>query len=72
MIITEPAAAPVQATFLRAHLRLMAVGMKNSRMTGRQMLDKATAITGKDYKRGQYGVAVNDLTAIIDAAKKAT
>lgn len=65
--ITNPADKRVQAVFFKGHLKLMSLGMKNSTMTGRQMLDKAEAITGKTYKRGQYDVAVQDLQALIDA-----
>jgi len=39
----------VQAVFLKAHLLLMSAGMKHSQ------------ISGKTYKRGQYGVARKDL-----------
>lgn len=65
--ITNPGESKVQAIFLKGHLKLLSLGMKNSRFTGRQMLDKAEAITGKTYKRGQYDVAVQDLQALIDA-----
>ena len=60
----EPGTAQrLVAVTLKGHLKLMALGMKNSRISGRQMLDKATAITGKKYKRGQYDLAVQDLEA---------
>lgn len=65
-IIQTPACNRLQAVFLKGHLKLMSLGMKNSRFSGRQMLDKAAAVTGKTYKRGQYDLAVQDLQAIID------
>lgn len=65
--ITNPADNRVQAVFLKGHLKLMSLGMKNSHYSGRGLLDKAEAITGKTYKRGQYDVAVQDLQALIDA-----
>ena len=39
----------------------MSLGMKNSKMSGKQMLALATNITGQDYKRGQYIKALQDL-----------
>lgn len=53
------------AIFLKGHLKLMAVGMKNSQISGTQMLAKATALTGRKYKRGQYKLAVQDLETFI-------
>ena len=58
------------AIFLKGHLKLMSVGMKNSQISGSQMLAKATAITGTKYKRGQYGKAVDDLQTLIDYFKE--
>lgn len=57
----------VQAVFLKAHLKLMSVGLKNSQISGKQMLEKASAITGKKYKRGEYAVARKDLTDWLEA-----
>tara|TARA_E500000305_G_C3807059_1_gene136696 strand:+ start:40 stop:234 length:195 start_codon:yes stop_codon:yes gene_type:complete len=51
----------VQAIFLKGHLKLMSLGMKNSKMSGKQMLALATNITGQNYKRGQYIKALQDL-----------
>lgn len=59
--ITDPGSSLVQAIFLRAHLGLLAKGMKNSRMTGTQILLAVTAVTGRTYKRGQYQAAIDDL-----------
>jgi hypothetical protein len=55
----------IVAVFLHAHLKLLALGMKNSRHSGLAILKKASAITGKPYKRGQYRLAVNDLVTFI-------
>lgn len=66
MIIENPGRPEVQAAFLKAHLKLMSLGMKNSRMSGTEMLVKASRITGNKYKRGQYVQAVADLQKIID------
>lgn len=63
--ITDPASRHTQAVFLKSHLSLMAVGMQNSRISGTDMLGKASAVTGKVYKRGQYKAAVADLKAVI-------
>lgn len=51
---------------LRGHLRLLAAGLKSQRMSGTAILKKASQITGKPYKRGQYKQAVDDLTAHIE------
>ena len=57
----------VQAIFLRAHLRLISVGMTPPRgMTKGDILRKAGNITGHAYKRGEYAQAVKDLTVFID------
>lgn len=50
-----------QVIMLKPHLRLLAMGMKNSQFTGQQILDKVSALTGKPYKRGQYKQALKDL-----------
>lgn len=60
----------VQAVFLRGHLALLDVGMRNSRVRGSSILKKAGAITGKTYKRGQYKAARNDLNAFIQQKDK--
>lgn len=63
--ITNPADPLVQAIFLRVHLGLLAKGMKNSRMSGIQILAAASALTGRKYKRGQYQLAIEDLNNAI-------
>jgi hypothetical protein len=55
----------LQAVFLRGHLRLLAAGLKNSQLSGRDILAKASAVTGRTYKRGQYQTAIDDLNVII-------
>jgi len=55
----------VSALFIKAHLKLLAKGMTNSRYSGLAILKKASAITGKPYKRGQYELALNDLINFI-------
>tara|TARA_X000001382_G_scaffold37161_1_gene24638 strand:+ start:2471 stop:2674 length:204 start_codon:yes stop_codon:yes gene_type:complete len=57
----KPSDPKVQAIFLKGHLKLMSLGMKNSKMSGKQMLALATNITGQNYKRGQYIKALQDL-----------
>lgn len=70
--IENPERPELQAVFLRAHCRMFAAGMKHSTLTGKQLLAKCSAITGKAYKRGQYNAARKDLQRVIDAAQKAT
>jgi hypothetical protein len=59
--ITNPADPMVQAIFLRVHLGLLAKGLKNSQLSGTQILAAASAVTGRKYKRGQYQLAIEDL-----------
>ena len=54
-----------QAAVIRGHLRLLIAGMKNSRMSGTQVLDAASSITGTKYKRGQYKAALDDIQRFI-------
>tara|TARA_R100000742_G_C4276188_1_gene97099 strand:- start:1161 stop:1370 length:210 start_codon:yes stop_codon:yes gene_type:complete len=61
MLIENPGRPEIQATFLISHLKLMQIGMKNSRLSGTKMLELATNITGNKYKRGQYIQAIADL-----------
>lgn len=63
--ITNPASPVFQAILLKSHLRLFSLGLKHSRMSGKDVLAKASAITGVAYKRGQYALALADLTAFI-------
>jgi len=64
-MIEDPSAQRMMAVFLRAHLKLLAAGMKNSQLSGTQILAKASKVTGRAYKRGQYNLAINDLNNII-------
>lgn len=63
--IHNPAAPTFQAILLKSHLKLFSLGMKNSRMSGKDILAKASAITHVEYKRGQYDLAIADLVAFI-------
>jgi hypothetical protein len=63
-LITNPADPLVQAKFLKIHLKLMAKGLKHSRMSGTTLLGKVSALTGWDYKRGQYQTAIDDLNTM--------
>jgi hypothetical protein len=66
MTILQPADNRFQAILLKAHLRLFAAGMKNSRISGATMLKKATALTGNAYRRGEYTKAACDLQDLIE------
>jgi hypothetical protein len=63
--IDNPGDARVQAVFIRAHLKMMMLGMTNSRISKTQMLRKASAITGKSYTSKGIALAILDLTKII-------
>lgn len=63
-LITNPADPLVQAKFLKIHLKLMAKGLKHSRMSGTALLGKVSALTGRTYKRGQYQTAIDDLNTM--------
>jgi hypothetical protein len=53
------------AIFLKAHLKMLDAGMKNSKHSGLTILKKASAITGKPYKRAQYKAALDDIVTFI-------
>ena len=53
-----------QAIILKAHLKLLASGMTNSRHSGKQILEAASRLTKNKYKRGQYKQALADLATI--------
>jgi hypothetical protein len=63
-LITNPADPLVQAKFLKIHLKLMAKGLKHSKMSGKTLLGKVSALTGRTYKRGQYQTAIDDLNTM--------
>lgn len=65
-MILDPANPKVQALFLKQHLRLMAKGLKHSKMSGTTLLGKVSALTGRTYKRGQYLLALNDLNKLTE------
>lgn len=60
-----------QALAIRAGLRLYAkTGMKpNSAWTPTRMLKTAASITGKEYKRGEYIKAADDLLALVELSQ---
>lgn len=72
MIITNPGSPQVQSLFLRAHLKLALKGLSHSRLTKTALLLKASALTGKPYKRGQYQQAIDDLSALIPSSEAPT
>jgi hypothetical protein len=66
--ITEPhLSVRFQAATLAAHCKMLAAGMRNSRLSGTAILAKVTQLTGQKYKRGQYKAAIADLTKITEA-----
>jgi len=68
-VILNPASDEVQAAFLKAHLKMVKVGLMPSKgMTKTKLLKKAGDITGVKYKRGQYDEAIFDLQKIVDVA----
>lgn len=56
----------LQAVFIRGHLRCFSVGLKNSRMSGTQLLKLTSRITGRTYKRGQYKAALDDINKFLE------
>lgn len=54
------------AVVLRGHCKMLAAGMRNSRMSGSKILAAVTQLTGQKYKRGQYTVAIADLNKLIE------
>lgn len=53
------------AIFLKAHLKMIACGLKPRGRKG-DYLKKASELTGKRYKRGEYLAAVKDLEEFIN------
>jgi hypothetical protein len=68
--IENPARPEVQAIFLKAHLKLHALGMKARGVRGGDLLKKAGVITGQTYKRGEYRRAFDDLKTYIENATR--
>jgi hypothetical protein len=68
LTITNPLDPKVQAIFLKAHLRLVSVGMSPPRGVRKgDLLKKATAITGKTYGRTDYKTAASDLAEYLQS-----
>lgn len=67
-IIENPAQNRIQAVFLKGHLMLMSKGMKNSQLSRKDVLKKASKITNKKYPNSVSGceVAIADLQSIVD------
>lgn len=72
--IIDPARPEIQAAFLRAHLRLQAVGLGHTQLSRRTILDKAGDITGAVYPNSIKGChrAIAQLTAFIEESHNAT
>lgn len=68
IIIDEPADYRVQAIFLKGHLKLLKLGLRNSRLSQRAILAKTSAITCEKYSNSQAGVelAIKHLEKIIN------
>jgi len=65
--ITDPRSDGVQAAFIKAHLKLCAVGMKPPRpLTKTKLMIKAANLTGIKYKRTEITQAIADLQTIVD------
>lgn len=63
--ITTPANPAVQATFLRAHCRLFAIGMKHSRVSATDLRRYVETNTGKRFKRGDWNSMIDALNEVI-------
>ena len=61
--IENPADPRVQAIFLKAHLKMLSIGLKG-RNSGITILAAASKNTGTAYKRGQYTAALQDIEAL--------
>jgi hypothetical protein len=66
-ITTPQLSVRFNAAMLRAHCKMLAAGMRNSRLSGTTILAKVTQLTGQKYKRGQYKAAIDDLNKLIEA-----
>jgi|TARA_R110000803_G_scaffold54211_1_gene110868 hypothetical protein len=66
-LTTDPRSDGVQAAFIKAHLKMCAVGMNPPRpLTKTKLLIKATNLTGLNYKRTEITQAIEDLQIIVD------
>jgi hypothetical protein len=68
-MITDTTSNRVQAIFLKGHLRLLSVGLQPRGIRKGDILKKASAITGVQYKRTAYLHAANDLQSFLDNCK---
>lgn len=69
-MITDTTSNRLQAIFLKGHLRLLAVGLQPPRGIRKgDILKKASAITGLEYKRTAYLDAANDLQQYLNTYK---
>ena len=71
LTIENPRQPAVQAIFLRAHLRMLQAGMRNSRFRVSDLMARAGELTGKVYNRRAYAVAIEDLTLLINTTGEA-
>jgi hypothetical protein len=62
--IKNPTDPRVQAIFLKAHLKMLSMGLKGHN-SGITILAAASKITGEAYKRGQYTAALQDIEALL-------
>lgn len=59
------------AATCRAHLSMISLGMTPRRGVRKgDMLNMASNLTGKPYKRGEYKAAIADLTTLLDTMKQ--
>ena len=68
--ILSPRDRAVQAAFIKAHLKLMSVGLHHRNLSKGGMMAKATLLTGERYpvsKRG-FEKAIAAMQQIVDAA----
>ena len=65
-MITNPDSKQFQAILLKSHLKLLKLGMKHSKLSGTEILSRASVITGKSYKRAQYAIAIADLNTYLE------
>ena len=69
--ITNPASNRTQAVFLKAHIKMLCIGMKNSQFSQRQILSKITALTGNSYPSSPKGRgrALSDITHYVEEGR---
>lgn len=65
-MITDPKASRFQMVLIRSHLKLMDKGLRHSKLSPTKALKTASELTGKPYKRGQFQLAISDLTNAIE------